>query len=199
MNWLSVGLSFSLFLQLVLTPALAQEAPPPQRLEIVVVEGEGAINNIRQRTGAQIIVEVQDENHRPVAGAAVVFTLPTEGPGGEFADGSRNLTIITDDQGRAVVRNLKINKSTGKIQIHVNASYRGRTASTNITQFNMDVPGTAKAGGSGKWIAILAIAGAAAAGGVIAATRAGGSSSSSSPAGSVITITPGTGTVGAPR
>src|SRR5579863_5849082 len=62
----------------------AQDAP---KLSIVILEGEGAINNIKQRTAREPIVRVEDENHKPVAGAAVVFTLPSQGAGGTFAGG----------------------------------------------------------------------------------------------------------------
>jgi hypothetical protein len=42
-------------------PAVAQDpqaGPPPQKLNIVIVEGEGAINNIRQRVAREPIVQV---------------------------------------------------------------------------------------------------------------------------------------------
>ena len=41
---------------------------------IVVVEGEGAINNISQRTAWETIVQVEDQNHKlaAVAGAAAM-------------------------------------------------------------------------------------------------------------------------------
>src|ERR1043165_315721 len=79
------------------------------QLNLVIVEGDGAINNIRQRTAREPIVQVEDENHRPVAGAAVVFTLPQTGAGGVFANGSNTLTAITNSQGRAIARGLKPN------------------------------------------------------------------------------------------
>ena len=44
----------------------AQDSPAP-RLEIVIVQDDGAINNIKQRTARETIVEVRDENHKPVA------------------------------------------------------------------------------------------------------------------------------------
>src|SRR5437899_1160269 len=101
-------LSYLLVLQSMLPPAAAQQAELP-KLNIIVVEGEGAINNIRQRTAREPIVQVEDENHRPVAGAAVVFTLPSRGASGVFANGAKNVTVLTDDQGRAVARGLKPN------------------------------------------------------------------------------------------
>ena len=45
------------------------------KLNLVVIEGEGSINNIRQRTAREPVVQVEDQNHKPVAGAVVVFTL----------------------------------------------------------------------------------------------------------------------------
>ena len=69
-------------------PATAQVAP---MLNLVVIEGEGAVNNIRQRTAREPIVQVEDENHRPVAGAVVVFMLPSNGAGGSLRQRCQDL------------------------------------------------------------------------------------------------------------
>ncbi len=202
MRWWSVGLSYLLILQLVITPAPAQ-APAALKLNLVIVEGDGAINNIKQRTAREPIVQVEDENHRPIAGVAVMFSLPSNGASGVFANGARSMTVLTDGQGRAVARGLKLNKASGEMKIHVNASYQGQTASTDITQTNAvaaaGAAGAAAAAGiSGKTIAILvAIGAAAAAGGAIAATH--GSSPNTAIITPSTTITPGSGTVGAPH
>src|ERR1039458_5924957 len=87
-------------------PATAQVAP---MLNLVVLEGEGATNNIRQRTAREPIVQVQDENHKPVAGAIIVFTLPSNGAGGAFANGARTLSMVSDNQGQAVARGFRPN------------------------------------------------------------------------------------------
>jgi hypothetical protein len=185
----------------VLPRAYAQN--PPARLEIVVVSGEGAINNVGQRNSRGPVVRVEDENNKPVAGASVVFTLPTEGASGEFANGDKTAIVVTDNRGEAAADGLRLNQVPGKLQIHVSAAFKGQTARTTITQFNMDVPGkTAKKGSSKTIIAILAIAGAAAAGGVVASTRGSSSAtppSTAPPAPVPITIAPGPGTVGPPR
>jgi hypothetical protein len=185
-----------LVLQMYPPSAWAQEAGG--QLNIVIVEGDGAINNIKQRTAREPIVQVEDQNHKPVAGAAVVFLLPDQGASGVFANGSHTLTVITDAQGRAVARGLRPNNVQGKLQIHVTASHQGQTASATISQTNAVSAATgAVAGGvSAKLITILVIAGAAVAGGVVAATRGGGSSTSTAPP---TTVTAGTGTVGAPH
>src|SRR6266542_1298124 len=172
MRWLAVVLSYLMVLELLLAPAVAQEAPISQ-LNLVIVEGEGAINNIKQRTAREPIVQVEDENHKPIAGAAVVFMLPDQGASGAFANGSRTLTIMTDNQGRAVARGFRPNNVPGKMQMRVSASFQGKTASATISQTNVAAAAAGAAAGgaiSGKLIAIIAIAGAAAAGGAVAAT-----------------------------
>lgn len=187
--------------------AYAQDAPA--KLNLVVVEGEGAINNIRQRTAREPIVQVEDENHKPVAGAAVVFSLPSQGAGGTFANGAHSLTVVTDSQGRAVAHGLHPNNVQGQYQIRVNASHNGQTASLSISQTNALVAGAAGAvagGISAKLIIILSVVGVAAAGGALYATHViggGGNNNNNNatiPSGpSLVTITPGTGTVGPPR
>src|SRR6202051_4737037 len=89
-----------------LAPArpLEQDAP---KLIINIVEGEGALNNIKQRVNREPIVQVEDENHKPIAGAAVVFFLPNQGSGGTFANGTTSLTTTTNAQGPAVARGVR--------------------------------------------------------------------------------------------
>jgi hypothetical protein len=198
MKMLSIALSCVLLVEITIPPAFAQS--PPSQLQIVVVEGEGAIHHVGQTSGQSTLVRIADEAGKPVAGASVVFNLPTAGPGGEFSNGSKTLIVSTDARGEAAVRGLRVNRTPGKLQIHVNASYRGRTARTNITQFVMEVPGSRAGGGSGKTILVLlAIAGAAAGGGAYAITRKGNGGPAAAPAATPIGITPGTGTAGPPR
>jgi len=188
------------YLGVLLTAGLIAQTP---QLNLVIVEGEGAINNIRQRTAREPIVEVQDDNHRPVAGAVVVFTLPDQGVGGSFSGGVHSLTVVADNQGRAVARGFQPNRLQGQYQIRVNASYNGRTGNTVINQSNVAGAGAGAAAGAGhgKLIAVLAVVGAAAvAGGVYAATHSGGNNTSSTiPAGTGTTVTAGGPTVGAPH
>lgn len=192
---------------LVCAVSLAQS--PPAHFFLTVVEGEGAINNIKQRTARETVVQVEDENHRPLAGVAVTFATPVQGASGTFLGNVQTLTVLSDNQGRAIARGFRPNKVQGKMEIHVNAKYAGETATATITMTNMLPAGAAAAAGgvSVKLITILAIAGAAAAaGGAIAATRGGGSSPASTtptttPTGGTtgIVITPGTPGVGGPH
>ena len=182
---------------------VAQTEPPlPKKLDIVVLEGEGAINNVKKRAAKDPVVRVDDESHKPIAQVAVVFTLPTEGPSGEFFNGSKTIMVITDEQGHAAARGMKINSVPGKLQVHVNASYRELKNSTNITQFDMEVPSTAKHG-SGKLITILALVGGGAAAGAIVALRKDKNTGNPNAAPiptppTPISINPGAGTVGPP-
>lgn len=72
--------------RLLLNMAAAAQflASDPSMLKIVIVEGEGAINNIRQRVAREPVVAIEDEARRPVAGAEVVFRLPDTDPAGPF-------------------------------------------------------------------------------------------------------------------
>ncbi len=189
-----VSLSLSLLLAIPDVARAATQAPVPAKLNIVIVEGEGAINNIRQRTAREPIVQVEDENHRPVAGAAVLFLLPENGPGGTFANGARSLSVTTDSQGRAVAQGLRVNNVKGKFQIQVEASYMGLSAAATITQTNAVITAATAGGVSGKLIGILAALGGAAVVGAVVATRGGGGGGT--PAPTPTTISAGTPTVG---
>ena len=197
MRYLAAGLS--VWIALTAIPLRGQEM-----LNLIVVEGEGAINNIRQRTARETIVQVEDENHKPVAGAVVVFTLPSQGAGGAFANGAQTLTVMTNAQGRAVAQGLRVNRVAGRWQMRINASLGNRTGTVTVSQTNVAAAAAgagaagAAAGISAKVIVIVvAVAGAAAAGGVVAATRGGGGGNTAS-IGVPTTISAGTGTVGHP-
>jgi hypothetical protein len=162
---LPITLSFLIAFQMVV-PAGHSQALPTE-LNIFVVEGEGAVNNVRQRVAREPVVRVEDENHKPVAEAAVVFTLPTSGATGEFTKGAKTLMVMTDNEGQARATGLKVNQTNGKLPIHVSVSYRGLTARTIITQVNeggVD-SATSSGGGHGVLIGVLVALGAAAAGG----------------------------------
>ena len=167
----SIVLSLLLAVPDAIRSALA-ETPAPAGLNLVIVEGDGAINNVKQRTAREPVVQVEDENRRPIAGAAVLFTLPDGGPSGVFANGSRTLTVMTDAQGRAAAKGLRLNDISGKLQIKVEASYQGASTSATITQTNAALA-TAATGGTipGKFISIALAVGAAVAAVVVVTTQ----------------------------
>jgi hypothetical protein len=200
---LTVILTFVLIHYLAFPPVSGAQTIPAE-LRIVVLQGEGATTNIRQRASSEPLIRVEDEKQNPIADAVAVFTLPTEGATGEFSNASKTLTVTTDQRGQAAATGLKMNSIPGKVPIFISVSYRGLSARTIMTQFSVAPPG-AKVGeksGHGKLIAILAIVGAGAAGGAVAATHKGGSSPTASipppAAPTPIGITTGSGTIAPP-
>jgi hypothetical protein len=187
LKWGFKSLSLGLCLLMGFPPAPAQTMPTA--LMIVVVEGEGATNNVRERVTRDPVVRVEDENHNPVSGAVVVFTLPTEGATGDFGNGGKTMTVQTDIQGKATANGLRLNQIAGKVPIHINASYRGLAARTIITLFAVLPPGakpapvrSSSSRGHGALIGVLlAVGGAAAGGGAYFATRNKTSSTPTTP------------------
>ncbi len=176
------------------------QAPPPPGLQITILDGEGALNNIKQQTAREPIVQVEDENHKPIAGALVIFSLPQSGPSGTFAGGSTEFHGVTDAAGRATATGLKPNNIVGKYQIQVTVKYRDQSAHTSINQSNFmgaAVAGVAAVGAVPaathafpvKAVLIVAAVAGAAAIAVVASQSGGGPSN---------TITAGPPTVTAP-
>lgn len=117
------------------------QAGAPMALHIVILDGEDALNNIRQRTAREPIVQVQDENHKPVAAAVVLFSIrkgPT-GAGGTFA-GVSTLAVITGLDGEAVAKGLESNGVKGSYTISVQATLGAITTAAIITQSNVVGP-----------------------------------------------------------
>lgn len=189
--------------------AMAQDEAPTV-LHIVIEEGEGAVNNVRQRVAREPIVRIEDQNRRPIAGATVVFLLPSDGASATFPGGQRMITLQTDEAGRAAARGMQPNTTTGDFTIRVTASHRGVTATTVINQSNAIVGAAAGAAAGGaaaagistaKVVGILAVIGAAVAGGTYAATRNGNGSNGGGPGTPprpTTSVSIGSPTVGAP-
>jgi len=177
----------------------AQERPGSSQLRIIILDGDGAINNLRQRTAREPIVQVEDENRKPVAGAMVLFTLPDSGPGAVFANGSKSLITYTDQKGQAKASGLKPNSIAGAYQIAVNVTSQGLKAGAVIGQTNVLTAAAVAGGISGKLLAIIAIVGGAAAAGAIVATSGNGNSPVTPAPVPTATVTAGTPTVGAPN
>lgn len=173
----------------------------PGEMKIVVVQGEGALNNIRTRSAAPIVVEVRDSSDKPVSGAEVVFQLPPAGPGGVFNGWMRNQTARTSAEGRAETNGLAPNDEAGRFNIKVTATAGTKSTSLIIAQTN--TPNGA--GGNGKlaksksnvWKVVLIVGAAGLAGGIVAATRGGSSTPATPP--TPITVSAGPITIGGPR
>lgn len=190
---LPLALCFFITFDWLIPTTIAQTLPA--RIAIVVVEGEGVTSPVRQRVSQDPVVRVEDDDHHPLTGAVVVFALPVSGTSGEFANGSKTLTLVTDKSGLAEAHGLKTNEIPGKLQIYVTASYHTLRARTLINQIVEAAPGTkvpnpdlraSKSGSKWKWI-LLGVAAAGGAGaGVYLGTRGSGSSPVSISAGTVV-------------
>src|SRR5215471_11853940 len=96
-------------------------AQAPAELNIVVVAGEGALNRTHDKAEQPPQIRVEDQDHKPIEGATVAFTLPSSGATGDFDGGGKTATVVTDEKGMASVRGIKLNDTAGKLEILVNA------------------------------------------------------------------------------
>ncbi len=175
----------------LLAVAGAAGAQPNAGLKIVVIEGEGGVNIIQQKTAVKPLVEVRDRNNQPLAGVVVTFSIEG-GKAATFA-GASTLTVATNAAGQAAVTGLTPS-AAGAFQIQVSAAFQGQVATATIAQTNVMTAaqaaaasasgsggsagggasggaGGAAGGGGGLSGTTLAVAGAAVAGGAVAATQ----------------------------
>jgi hypothetical protein len=197
-------------------PATSPQANPPaqtapmaplptvQDLKVVALAGNDEMNDLERRVMAPLVVQVVDQNSRPVEGADVVFRFPLTGPGATFANGQTSKKVRTDGRGQAAAMGWLANGQVGTFQVHVTASYSNETGETTVSMQNVTriVDQGKRTGGkrtswwSSPWVKVAVIGGAAAAvAGIVLGTRGGSSSSS----GHTVTITPGPPTVGGPH
>jgi hypothetical protein len=206
---------FSLFAALEPKLIQAQSASTNQAsdLSIRVLEGEDGVNIIRTKSAVKPVVQVVDRNNLPVAGATVVFALPSSGATATFAGGAKTLTVITNTAGRAAVSSMTP-VGSGSFNIGITASFQGQVATTTLAQTNYLTVAAAQAAGAntgaiaggggagggglstGAIIGIVAGAAAAAAG--VAVSKGGGDSSPPRVPNGTIGV-PGTPTLGPPR
>lgn len=152
--------------------AVAQNA----NLKVIVIEGEGAVNIIQQKTAVTPIVEIRDRNNLPVSGATVTFSIGG-GNSAAFAGGAQTVTVTTNAAGRAAAAALNP-LGGGSFQIHVSAAFQGQTAVATIAQTNVltiaeAAAQTAGASGAGGGSSGGAVAGGASGGGGLSGTTIG--------------------------
>src|SRR5215470_15695980 len=78
---LFTGLQPSLQAQALSVP----QGAPVSDLTIKILEGEDGVNIIQKKSAVKPVVQVVDKNNLPVAGATVVFALPSSGASATFA------------------------------------------------------------------------------------------------------------------
>jgi hypothetical protein len=161
-------------------------------LIITILEGEGALNNIRQRTAREPIVQVEDKNHKRVTNGYVTFSVQPSalGAGATFAGGVTSVTVATNSLGQATASGLVPNGTPGTFTISISATSGTLTATTVIVQTNL--LGAAAAAGIGGfiathtilfWTVIGAVVVSGTVTGVVLATRNSGTNISIGPGG----------------
>ena len=114
-------------------------------LRIVVLEGEDSVNIIEQGTAVPTLVEVRDSNDLPVVGASVAFLL--QGGNATLNAGLSQVAVTTNALGQAAVTVNPI--TSGAVQLSVNATFQGQTATAAIVQTNFATAAEAAAAGAG--------------------------------------------------
>jgi hypothetical protein len=208
----AVSVFLSVLLVLSQSPEVRAGQTPtvPAKLNIVIIEGDGAINNVKQRVAREVIVQVNDENNRPIGGGAVAFILPSSGPGGVFSNGTNILNVTTNAAGRASAQFVP-NSVNGAFQVNVSASFQGQVSTAVIPQTNAvsaasaatGEGATSVGGGTGISATTVAIVAAAVAGavavGVAVSGKGGGDKPAPVPSAPTIRIgAGGTPTIGTP-
>jgi hypothetical protein len=168
-------------------------------LIISVLKGEGGRNSIKSRTGISIEMEVRDNQHKSVAGAQVIFRLPSFGASGSFPGGELTEHTTSGPDGHAVMSGFVPNNIEGRFNIKVTADSGNLSGSTIVSQVNVaelaaDKPKSHKS----LWILIAAGAGGGIAAGVLAGGK-GGSPAAPPPLPPTVTVTPGAIAVGGPH
>lgn len=107
-------------------------------LRIVIVEGDGAVNVIarNQVRSRQIVVRVDDDAGKPVSGATVSFRMPASNEAGGKIGGQSAVSVLTDIAGLAKIT-FQPNGLAGTFDIGINVSSQGRSASTFVSQTNL--------------------------------------------------------------
>jgi hypothetical protein len=149
-------------------------------LHLQVVEGEATVHSPGSRSSRPLTVEVTDETGQPVEGASVSFHTPIDGPTGVFSSGLRTEILRTDVHGRASLRGLQLNKTSGRFLIRIVASKEQASAGALASQYISEsksgaTQATAKSGhGNSKWLALAAMLGGGAVAGYYVTARSSG-------------------------
>lgn len=182
-------------------PIPATQLPVEQSLKIRVLAGNNEMNDLQRHVMAPLVVQVEDQNDRPMDGAEVVFRFPISGPSASFSGGKTSATVRTNSGGQAAATNWMANGQVGTFEIHVNASYGNQIGEATLKMTNVTRIEEVKKVSRGKslwshtWFKVAVIGGVALAVGlgVYLGTRGGGGKS-----GNTVGISPGTVTVTGP-
>lgn len=137
-------------------------------LRVIALAGEGETNDIELRVMAPLVVQVLDQNARPVEGADVIFQFPMAGPSAAFANQQQTQVFRTNADGQAAATGWTANGQSGRFQVRVSAVRGTETGEAVISMTNATTGAAAakkkdeaKHWWSSRWFKIAAIAGAA--------------------------------------
>src|ERR1700690_1774219 len=102
--------------------APAATVPSPvaiQSLKIIPLAGNEEMNDLQRRIMAPLVVQVLDQDSRPVEGADVTFRFPVMGPSAMFADQKNAATVRTNADGQASAVGWSANGMVGRFQLQV--------------------------------------------------------------------------------
>jgi hypothetical protein len=148
---------------------------------------------------APVVVEIRDQNDRPLEGADVIFRFPPTGPGAIFPDGKFTRKARSNGQGQAAAVGWTANNEVGEFKVYITATYGNQLGEAAISMSNVSHTNEVdrrnkaeKKWWSSRWVKIgLLAGGAGVAAAIVLATRGG------SPP--TITIRGGSPTIGGPR
>jgi hypothetical protein len=170
-----------------------------QTLRIIPLAGQDEFNDLEKGVMAPLVVQVLDQNARPVQGADVVFRFPLREPSAVFANEQSSKTVRTNADGQAAADGWTA-RGVGRFQVRVTATRGAEIGEATISMTNATRVGEEakrqqkKSIWSSKWVKIGIIAAAAGAvTGIVLATRGGGGSEP------VIIASPGSPTIGGPQ
>ena len=189
------------------TPAQAPtQSPAPltplatlqtQSLRVIPLAGNGEFNDLQRLIMSPLVIQVLDQDGRPVEGAQVVFDFPVQGPSATFANKQTSLTTRTDADGQAAATGWVAN-TVGTFQVKVTATRGNETGQTMISMTNATKivepkKDKGKSWWSSKRAKIAIVVAAAAVVVAVVLIKRGGSSTTS------VTAVPGSPTIGAPQ
>jgi hypothetical protein len=111
--------------------------PIVENLKIFVLAGEGEMNDMERRVMAPVVVEVRDQNDRPVESAEVTFRFPPSGPSAYFAGPKLAQTVRTNMQGQAAATGWTANGQAGPVKVSVTALYANQMGKAAINMMNV--------------------------------------------------------------
>lgn len=107
----------------------------PAPASLVVSSGSGQSAAVHALFVTPLAVTVRDTNGAGVSGINVLFTAPSSGPGGTFANGSAAATAITGAAGVATAEGFRANELAGGPYV-VSATVAGVTSTASFTLTN---------------------------------------------------------------